>query len=122
MYNSFAIVFIPVIYLLSASSLWAWPSIRNTKHHLKLAVGVSWSSAGLQTGNQTYSTLGLVDLVLRNQTRDVAPIETALGWPRTGLWAEPATASLPNTPFGSLTTDSNHRYAVLFNIRGTIYY
>jgi hypothetical protein len=87
MYNSFAIVLHHVIYFIFGSSLWARPRVPNTKYHLKMAVGVSWSSAGLATGNQTQSPVGLIGLVHKTKQEGLHPLGRALAG--LGVWDRP---------------------------------
>ena len=51
---------IAVIYLHSSSLLWAGLTLSHAKHNLSLAIGGSWSLAGLLTVNQTSSLFGHV--------------------------------------------------------------
>jgi hypothetical protein len=85
---------IALIYFNCSSSLWARLTLPHTKHHLKMAVGGSWSSAGLSPGKSNNISNGPERIGIGNQTRGVAPLGPARGWPRTGLRAQPATATL----------------------------
>jgi hypothetical protein len=87
MYNSFAIVLNHVIYFIFGFSLWARPRVPNTKYHLKMAVGVSWSSAGLATGNQTQSPVGLIGLVHKTKQEGLHPLGRALAGLGQASWA-----------------------------------
>jgi len=92
------VVVIALICFNCSSSLWARLTLPHTKRHLKMAVGDSWSSAGLSPGKSNNISNGSGRIGIGNQTRGVAPLGPAHGWPGTGLRAQPATATLANTP------------------------
>jgi hypothetical protein len=92
------VVVIALICVKCSSSLWAELTLPHTKHHLKMAVGGSWSSADLSPEKSNSILNGPSRIGTGNQTRGLHPLgqPVALAWDKPQ--GQPATATLANTP------------------------